>query len=130
MRTHESVLKCLDLKKGEVVRGISLKQLVGDRHEESKCRFLTFFKGKLYLTDLGLNQGFIVDPNDFESVVSFGSRGAGQLNYPAGMAVDDVGNILVADCRNNRLSLYDKNGQFIQNHQVNIKFQMNNSLVP
>ena len=109
MRTHESVLKCLDLKKGEVVRGISLKQLVGDRHEESKCKFLTFCKGNLYLTDLGLNQGFIVDPDNFESVERFG-RGAGELNYPAGIAVDDVGNILVADCRNNRLGLFDKNG--------------------
>ena len=119
-RSKETHLKCYDLKEEKPVKGISLKELVGDRSRESKCRFLTFSKGKLYITDLGLDQVYILDPNNLESFRKFGSSGAGdgQFNDPAGVVVDDVGNILVADSRNHRLCLHDKNGKWMKNQPV------------
>ena len=117
-RLKETFLKCCDPEKEGFA--ISLKRLVGDRRGESRCRFLTFSKGKLYITDLGLNKVYVLDPKKFESVRGFGSFGAGdgQLHDPAGLAVDDVGNILVADSKNHRLCLFDKKGKWIGNHQV------------
>lgn len=57
-RTMETHLKCYDQKKKGLVKGISLKQLVGDRLDRSKCRFLKFSKGVgLIITDLGLGKG-------------------------------------------------------------------------
>ena len=58
-KTGETHLKCYDPKKGGLVKGISLKQLVGDRFEASMCRFLTYFNGKLFITDLGLDQAWV-----------------------------------------------------------------------
>ena len=119
-RSKETHLRCYDLKVGKPVKGISPKELVGDRSRESKCRFLTFSKGKLYITDLGLDQVYILDPNNLESFRKFGSSGAGdgQFNDPAGVVVDDVGNILVADSKNHRLCLFDKKRNWIKKFQV------------
>ena len=125
-RAKETSLTCID--QGKELQHKSLKEIVGDRIRESKCRFLTFSKGELYVTDLGLNQIYILDPNNFESVRIFGSSGAGdgQFNDPAGVAVDDVGNIVVADSRNNRLCLHDKNGKWIRNIKER---QVSNSVI-
>ena len=47
---------------------------------------------------------------------SFGTRGSGlgQFRYPRGVAVDDEGNILVADCDNHRIQKFTNDGQFLQ----------------
>ena len=47
----------------------------------------------------------------------FGSSGsgAGQLSDPAGLVVDSVGNIIVADSKNHRLCLYSSEGKFVCN---------------
>ena len=44
----------------------------------------------------------------------FGSTGSGlgQLSDPAGLVVDSVGNMIVADSKNHRLCLYDVEGKF------------------
>ncbi len=46
---------------------------------------------------------------------SFGSSGAGdgELNYPRDVAVDDNGNIYVADSRNNRIQKFDSDGNYL-----------------
>ena len=128
-RAKEAHLKCYNPEKEEFVKeDISLKEEVGDRRRESKCRYLTFSKGKLYISDLGLDKVYILDPNNFESNRKFGSSGAGdgQFNEPAGVAVDDVGNILVADYKNNRLSLYDKKRKWIENVKDRQVIKFNN----
>jgi hypothetical protein len=37
----------------------------------------------------------------------------GELNFPAGIATDSVGNVYVADVSNNRVQKYDSSGSFI-----------------
>ena len=46
---------------------------------------------------------------------SFGTLGSspGQFQYPCGVAVDDEGNILVADMRNHRIQKFTNDGQFL-----------------
>jgi len=49
-------------------------------------------------------------------VRQFGSKGnaSGQFNYPRGLAIDPKSeNIIVADCDNNRIQIFDKQGEFI-----------------
>ena len=45
----------------------------------------------------------------------FGAQGTGngQLSNPSGIAIDKCGFILVSECGNNRVSIFDKNGSFI-----------------
>ena len=39
--------------------------------------------------------------------------GPGQLSDPAGLVVDSVGNMVVADSRNHRLCLFTQEGKFV-----------------
>ena len=50
-----------------------------------------------------------------EKLRSFGSYGSefGQFSQPRGVAVDDNGNILVADTKNNRIQKFTEDGKFI-----------------
>jgi uncharacterized protein (TIGR03663 family) len=54
-----------------------------------------------------------VDLSALQSWGSFGS-GAGQLDYPKGLAVDAVGNTYVADSYNHRVQVFDTNGRFVR----------------
>ena len=50
-----------------------------------------------------------------KGVKMFGHTGSGPgcFKDPAGLAVDSVGNMLVADSKNHRLCLHDSNGRFL-----------------
>jgi len=102
-----------NLKSGELVRKIEMEDIITDK-AKSKCRFLTYQLGKLYITDLGLDCVYILDPATI-SVKIFGESGSGdgQFSDPAGLVVDSVGNIMVADSRNHRLCLFTKEGKFL-----------------
>ena len=53
---------------------------------------------------------------DGNYVGKFGTKGAGkgQLNYPVGVATDDIhGSVLVTEDGNNRVSIFDKDGAFV-----------------
>ena len=66
------------------------------------------------ITDLGLDRIYILDPVT-KGVTVFGEPGSGPgcFSDPAGLAVDSVGNMLVADSRNHRVCLYDRTGKFL-----------------
>ena len=51
-----------------------------------------------------------------EKLRSFGKYGFGEgdLNAPQGVAVDGEGNILVADCKNNRIQKFTASGSFLK----------------
>ena len=54
-----------------------------------------------------------VDISAIQSWGSFGD-GAGQLDYPKGLAVDSTGNTYVADSYNHRVQVFDANGRFVR----------------
>ena len=87
---------------------------------DSKCRFLTYSRGYLYVTDLGLDRVYIVSPDNEKPARQFGASGTGggEFSDPAGLDVDKVGNILVADSKNHRLCVFDKNGNWIKKLEV------------
>jgi len=119
---NETHVKCLDIT-GKNPFAISLKSLIGERVRESKCRFLTFAEGLLYVTDLGLDRVYVLDPNNPQQSRMFGSSGQrnGEFSDPAGLDVDQVGNIVVADSRNHRLCLFNNKGKWIKRLEVPVR---------
>ena len=119
---EDTVIKKIDLLNGNrVLVKIFLADIIGEVYSESKCRFLTLAGGKLFITDLGLDQVFVMSTSgDIGSVRRFGCSGDGDgmFSDPAGVVVDDVGNILVADSKNHRLCLFDKKRNWIKKFQV------------
>jgi len=102
-----------NLGTGELVKKIDMADIIPNK-AMSKCRFLTYQLGKLYITDLGLDCVYILDPSTVNTKV-FGSSGSGpgQLSDPAGLVVDAVGNIIVADSKNHRLCVFSSDGKFV-----------------
>jgi len=98
---------------GELVKKIEMDDIIPNK-PMSKCRFLTYQLGKLYITDLGLDCVYILDPNTVNTKV-FGSSGSGpgELSDPAGLVVDTAGNIIVADSKNHRLCVFSSEGKFV-----------------
>ena len=58
----------------------------------------------------------IVKPFQVRPVLSFGKEGSGDgmFKYPFGMAVNDKDEIVVADCNNHRVQVFDSNGTFLR----------------
>ena len=58
----------------------------------------------------------IVKPFEVRPVLSFGKEGSGDgmFKYPFGMAVNDKDEIVVADCNNHRVQVFDSNGTFLR----------------
>ena len=103
-----SALLFIDLKKDEVVLK---RDLVKDRPPTSKCRFLSHAKGKLYVTDLGLNKIYVVDVKSGVSGRTIEGPVDDGLNDPAGVGVDEEGGLMVADSRNHRVCLFSAEGR-------------------
>jgi len=112
-RPRKTDLLFFDLSTGELVKKIEMEDIIANKGL-SKCRFLTYELGKLYITDLGLDCVYILDPVTINAKV-FGSSGSdpGQLCDPAGLVVDTVGNIIVADSKNHRLCVFSAEGKFV-----------------
>ena len=58
-----------DLGSGELVRKIEMEDIISDK-ARSKCRFLTYQLDKLYITYLGLDCVYILDPSTISVKVS------------------------------------------------------------
>jgi len=112
-RPKKTDLLFFNLETGELVKKIEMGDMIPNK-SLSKCRFLTYQLGKLYITDLGLDCVYILDPNTVVSKV-FGCSGSGpgELSDPAGLVVDTVGNIIVADSKNHRLCVFSRDGKFV-----------------
>ena len=104
-----------DLKSDKIVLRRDLADVVGQGGLGSKCRFLTHCEGKLYVTDLGLDQVYVLDCPSGRLVCKFGRSGTGPgcFQDPAGLGVDDRGNMVVADSKNHRLCLYSREGEYV-----------------
>ena len=77
---------------------------------------IVFHDNHFYLTDVSRQQIVILDREGNE-VLSFGRFGRegkpGELNYPNGLAVDENGQIYVADTNNSRIQIFNKDGEFL-----------------
>jgi len=112
-RPRKTDLLFFNLGTGELVKKIEMDDIIPNK-PMSKCRFLTYQLGKLYITDLGLDCVYILDPMTVNTKV-FGSSGSGpgELSDPAGLVVDTAGNIIVADSKNHRLCVFSSDGKFV-----------------
>ena len=57
-----------DIKKEEIVKRMSLEDIISDK-TNSKCRFLTFQGGNLYITDLGLDHVYVIDSQTYNVIL-------------------------------------------------------------
>ena len=87
--------------------------MISDKNE-SKCRFLTYHDKTIYIVDLGLDCIYRVKVDGLQ-VFTVGETGTGveQFKDPAGIVVDHFGNFIVADSRNHRLQIYDRDDNFV-----------------
>jgi sugar lactone lactonase YvrE len=74
----------------------------------------------LYVTDIALDQVLVYDADTLKLLRKIGTTGhnhelttPGDFSKPAGVAVDGEGNVYVADTMNNRIEIFDADGQFI-----------------
>ncbi|XP_023330439.1 uncharacterized protein LOC111702881 isoform X2 [Eurytemora carolleeae] len=109
----ETCLVCVNTGTGLIERRIHLylaRQDIGN----SKCRFLSSRNGRFYVTDLGLNRVYIIEEIS-ERMYCVGKPGPRDdcFNDPAGTAVDDFGNFIVADSKNHKLALYTNELKFV-----------------
>lgn len=100
--------------------------------------FICFTNGKLLVSDTGNHriQIFSINSQDSESEIfgsflgCFGSYGRepGCFKYPKGITTDSGGFIMVSDWKNNRLQLFEPDGEFvteISNSSNNLNNQLN-----
>lgn len=74
----------------------------------------------LYVADVQLDQVLVYDADTLKLLRKIGTTGhnhelttPGDFSKPAGVAVDAEGNLYVADTYNNRIEIFDADGQFI-----------------
>jgi sugar lactone lactonase YvrE len=74
----------------------------------------------LYVADIDLDQILVYDADTLKLLRKIGTSGhkhelttPGDFSKPAGVAVDPEGNLYVADTMNNRIEIFDADGQFI-----------------
>ena len=108
-----AALVFLNIAEDRVVHRRELGDAVGKAGAGSKCRFLAHFGGRLYVTDLGLDRVYVLDSSTGRILTVFGktSNGPDCFSDPAGLGVDGVGNMLVANSRNHRICLYSREGR-------------------
>ena len=70
----------------------------------------------VFVTDWNLHALFQFSKKDYKLVRRTGTkgRGEGQLYYPSGLCIDYNGDVYVADCNNNRVSVFSKDLNFLK----------------
>ena len=94
---------------------------------------ITVSNEHVFITDIGLNALLKFDRNSYELLMRTGTEGSenGQFNSPNGLCIDYNGNVLVADCGNNRVSVLSKDLIFIFNIGIGeLKFPRDVKLTP
>ncbi|XP_023210786.1 tripartite motif-containing protein 2-like, partial [Centruroides sculpturatus] len=84
------------------------------RHEKSKCRFLAYYSNEVVVSDLGLSMMYKTTV-DGKLIKTFGTFGniEGTMNEPSGIALDPTGTMLIGDSRNDRIQVFDWEGEYM-----------------
>ncbi|XP_023237233.1 uncharacterized protein LOC111636255 [Centruroides sculpturatus] len=92
----------------------SFYQPLLNRPENSKCRFMATYKNELVVSDLGLSTMYKTNLLG-EQIQVFGSYGRtpGNFNEPSGIALDSKGTMLIGDSRNDRIQIFDWDGEYL-----------------
>lgn len=109
----ETDILLIDFENNIILEKIKLVDIIPNQ-EKSACRFLQCDGKKVYVVDLGLDIVYILSMGKTRAKC-FGQSGKlpGQWLDPAGLAVDSVGNMIVADACNNRLQIFDKHRKYL-----------------
>ena len=93
----------------------------------------------VFVTDYNLDALFQFSKNDYKLVRRTGTEGGGgegQLNYPRGLCIDYNRDVYVADCYNNRVSVFSKDLNFLKHlftqqlsHPLDVKATPNSVVV-
>lgn len=75
---------------------------------------LTYKKGKLYICDVQSGQVVIVDLVERTMRNLSEETGSGELRKPVSVAVDDEGNVYVADSGRKDIAVYNENGKYLR----------------
>ena len=69
----------------------------------------------VFVTDFNLHALFQFNKKDYQLVRKTGTEGGreGELNYPRGLCIDSNGDVFVADCYNDRVSVFSRDLKFL-----------------
>jgi len=107
---------------GEIVMTLGSKGVAGDNSSNAlfnQVNHVAFApNGDIYVTDGYVNSRvvhFRADGSFVRIIGGVEGAGNGQFSVPHGIAVDSRGRILVNDSGNQRVSVFDSNGNFVEN---------------
>ena len=68
-----------------------------------------------YITHMDSNNVSVYSQQGFSHIVSWGQEGSqdGEFRHPQGVAVNNSGYVYVTDADNNRIQVFDVNGNFV-----------------
>ncbi|XP_023217985.1 tripartite motif-containing protein 3-like isoform X2 [Centruroides sculpturatus] len=94
----------------------NLFEPLAERSAASKCRFLASYSNEVVVSDLGLSKIYKTTM-DGQLIKEFGSYGItdGAMNEPSGITLDPKGTMLIGDSKNDRIQIFDWNGEFLGN---------------
>jgi len=111
------------------IASIDLEDVIGKHKRGSLCRFLTYKDEKLYVTDLGRDKVYVVYVNGDVKEFGESGEGPGQFSDPAGLVVDNQGNMIVADSKNHRLSLFNSKLKWLKDVKLSPQVNRPSSLL-
>jgi len=111
----ETDILYIDIMKEKVVKRVEMVDIIAEK-EKTICKALTMYKDKLYVVDNGLDCVYTLFHEDGEDQAEvFGSPGRREAQFSGVSAVvlDDEGNSVISDTRNNRLQLFSSEWEFV-----------------
>eukprot|EP00092_Neocalanus_flemingeri_P084141 GFUD01105657.1.p1 GENE.GFUD01105657.1~~GFUD01105657.1.p1 ORF type:complete len:198 (-),score=55.67 GFUD01105657.1:282-839(-) len=113
MKGHTDILY-IDVEKERVVKRVEMIDIITERGT-SDCRAITMHRDKLYVVDTGLDCIYTLYEEDGEDQAEvFGTPGRQETQFAgvSAVVVDDEGNMVICDTRNNRLQLISSEWDF------------------
>ena len=111
----ETDIMYVDVEKEKIVKRVEMIDIIEDR-EKTDCVALIMHKDKLYVVDTGLDCIYTLFHEDGEDQAEvFGTSGRQETQFSgvSSVVVDDEGNMVISDTRNNRLQVVNSESEFV-----------------